>query len=843
MTQRSGLPIDEVLPALRQALADGTRAVLQAPPGAGKTTRVPLALLGESWVRDGKIIMLEPRRLAARAAARYMAGALGESVGETVGYRVRGDSRVGSDTRIEVVTEGVLTRIIQDDPSLDGIAALLFDEFHERSLVADLGLALALQTAELLRPDLRILVMSATLDGAAIAALLGGAPIVTSVGRAFPVETIYIPRRDGVRVEGAVASAIERALTAHEGDVLAFLPGAAELRRTAALLADRALPAGTFICALSGAMPLPEQDRAIAPSASGERKVVLATAVAETSLTIEGVRVVIDSGLSRVPRFSPGSGMARLETVRVARDAADQRRGRAGRVAPGTCYRLWIEAEQAQLLARRTPEILEADLAALALELASAGIADPSTLRWLDLPPTGTFAQARELLTALGALNATGRITTHGRQMAGIGLHPRLAHMVLRGSKMGYGLLAVELAALLAERDVLRREAAIDDPDLRTRVDIVRARDGADDPRADRGRVFQIREESRRLQRELGVLDRENRENRKNHDSDDIEMTGALVALAYPDRVALSRQQSRGRFILRNGRGARVSDASPLADCDALAVADTDGAPTESRVYLGAPIDRATITELFSEQIIREDRVAFDGATGRVSAVSRQRLGALVLEERAQHRPDPSAVAAAFVEAIRREGIAALPWTDNAKSIRHRLAFAHGLDSTWPSVSDVTLLDEVDQWLGPHLAGMTKRSDLTRMNLGDLLLSRLTWQHRAVLDVLAPTHIEVPSGSRIAVDYSDPAAPILAVRLQEMFGAQTTPTVGGGRVPVTLHLLSPAHRPVQVTRDLAGFWRSSYFDVRKDLRGRYPRHPWPDDPLAAPPTKRVKPSH
>ncbi len=790
--------------------------------------------------------MLEPRRLAARAAARFMASAVGESVGETVGYRVRGDSRVGPNTRIEVVTEGVLTRVIQDDPSLDGIAALLFDEFHERNLVADLGLALALQSAELLRPDLRIVVMSATIDGTTVAELLGGAPIITSVGRAFPVETIYVPRRDGVRLEGAMASMIERALQTHEGDVLAFLPGAAELRRTAVLLADRALPRGTFVTTLSGMMPLPEQDRAIAPSAHGERKVVLATAVAETSLTIEGVRVVIDSGLSRIPRFSPGSGMARLETVRVSRDAAEQRRGRAGRVAPGTCYRLWIEAEQAQLLARRTPEILEADLASLALELAAAGIADPTTLHWLDLPPAGAFAQARELLTALGALDAGGRITAHGQRMASIGLHPRLAHMVLRGSKMGYGLLSVELAALLAERDVLRREAAIDDPDLRTRVEIVRARNGADDSRADRGRVFQIREESRRLQRELGVRDRkkiENIENIEDHDAGDIEMTGALVALAYPDRVALAREQSRGRFILRNGRGARVSDASVLADCPALAIADTDGAPTESRVYLGAPIDRVTITELFSSQIVREDRVTFDDATGRVQAVTRQRLGALVLDERAQHRPDPAAVASAFADAIRREGIAALPWNDGAQSIRHRLAFAHALDSTWPSVSDVTLMAELDHWLAPHFAGMTKRSDLTRIHLGDALLSRLTWQQRAALDALAPTHISVPSGSRIAVNYQDPTSPILAVRLQEMFGAHTTPTVGGGRVSVTLHLLSPAHRPVQVTRDLAGFWRTSYFDVRKDLRGRYPRHPWPDDPLSAPPTKRVKPSH
>ncbi|MBI3567609.1 MAG: ATP-dependent helicase HrpB, partial [Gemmatimonadetes bacterium] len=561
------LPIDAVLPELGGALARGMRAVLQAPPGAGKTTRVPLELLGAPWLAGQRIVMLEPRRLAARAAARRMASTLGESAGATVGYRVRGDSRVSARTRVEVVTEGVLTRLIQDDPSLEGIGLVIFDEFHERNLVADLGLALTLQSAELLRPELRILVMSATLDGAGVSRLLGGAPIVSSEGRAFPVETRWVPRRAGVWIEPAVAGVVERALAAHEGDVLVFLPGAAEIRRTAQALNERALPANTTVFALHGTLPLEEQDRAIAPSAPGMRKVVLATAVAETSLTIEGVRVVVDSGLARVPRFSPRSGMQRLETVRVSKDAAEQRRGRAGRVAPGVCYRLWDEGEHAQLLERRPPEMLEADLAPLALELAAAGIDDPLTLAWLDPPPAGAYQQACELLRVLGALDARGRITPHGRQMTGVGIHPRLAHLVLRGVARGCGALACDLAALLAERDPLRTDASNGDPDLRTRLELLRTSGAERDGRVDRGRLFQIRDEARRLRGEVGA--------RRDDDGTDADaLAGELVALAYPDRVALSRGE-HGRFVMRNGRGARVDGASALATAACLAIADT----------------------------------------------------------------------------------------------------------------------------------------------------------------------------------------------------------------------------------------------------------------------------
>jgi ATP-dependent helicase HrpB len=774
--------------------------------------------------------MLEPRRLAARAAAHRMSAELGESVGGTVGYRVRGDSRVSARTRIEVVTEGVLTRIIQDDPSLEGIGLLIFDEFHERNLVADLGLALALQTAEVLRPDLRILVMSATLDGAAVSSLLGDAPIVSSVGRVFPVETRWVPRRDNQRIEGAVTAVIDRALRDDDGDILVFLPGAAEIRRVASQLAERTLPPRTMVFQLMGSMPLDEQDRAIAPSPAGTRKVVLSTSVAETSLTIEGVRVVIDCGLARVPRFSPNSGMARLETVRVSQDAAEQRRGRAGRVAEGICYRLWDEVEQIQLLAHRTPEILDADLAPLALELAAAGISDPSSLRWLTLPPTGTFAQARELLAILGALDASGRLTSHGARMAEAGLHPRLAHLVLRGEAMGHGALAVDLAALLAERDLIRHDWNSPDVDIRTRVEILRAPGGANDPRADRGRVFQLRDEAKRLRRERRIADA----------APDLDQIGALVALAYPDRVALGRGE-RGRFVMRNGRGARVNDAASLAGAAAIAVAETDGAAGESRVYLAAAIDRTTIASLFAAEIRREETVELDESNGVVRALVRETLGALVLSEKAVERTDASLVANALLNAIRRAGIDSLPWSESAKRTRERLAFAHSAGASWPSVSDSTLISTLDEWLGPSLDGITRTSGLAKLDLGGLLLNRLDWKQRAALDEFAPTHIEVPTGSRIPIDYSDPQSPVLAVRLQEMFGATETPRIALGRAPLTLHLLSPAHRPVQVTRDLGGFWTGSYFEVRKEMRGRYPKHYWPENPLEAEPTRRAKP--
>lgn len=818
------------MPQLLQALEGSPRAVLQAPPGAGKTTRVPLALLDASWRGEGRIVMLEPRRLATRAAARHMAQLVGEPVGGTVGYRVRGDSAVSRRTRVEVVTEGVLTRMLQDDPSLDGVAALLFDEYHERNLVADLGLALALQSAALLRPELRIVVMSATLDGSRVAALLGDAPIVTSEGRMFPVRTVHVPRRDGQRVEGMVAGVVDRALREEEGDVLVFLPGAAEIRRTAALLAARDLPRDTDLFSLHGTMPPDQQDRAIAPSVPGRRKVVLATSVAETSLTIEGVRVVVDSGLSRVPRFSPRTGMTRLETVRVARDSADQRRGRAGRVAPGVCYRCWDEQEEGQLLAHRAPEVLEADLAPLALELTSAGILDPAELSWLDLPPAGAMRQARAILTTLGALGADGRITAHGRAMAAMGLHPRLAHLVLLARAQGAGADGCDLAALLAERDILRREAAVSDPDLRTRLELLRRPNGGEDARVERGRWFQVRDEARRLRAEAGSSDR----------AHDTEAAVRFAALAYPDRVAFARVGDRGRFLMRNGGAARVDERSALADAEALCITETDGAAGESRVYLAAPLTRADVETLFASEIVREEIISYDAQRDTVRAVRRRSLGALILEERALHAPDPARIAEAWLPVIRSAGLDSLPWSDAARSLLQRVRFVRSLDDRWPDWSDDALLERLESWLAPALSGVMRRAALDRIDLHGALRAQLDWTQLSELDRLAPTHLEVPTGSRIAVDYQDPAAPVLAVRLQELFGARETPRVGGGRVTVTLHLLSPAHRPVQVTRDLAGFWAGSYFEVRKDLRGRYPKHSWPEDPLQAAPTKRTR---
>ena len=827
------LPIDEVLPALRAALRAGTSAVLQAPPGAGKTTRVPLALLDEPWLAGRRMVMLEPRRLAARAAARRMASTLGEPVGATVGYRVRLDTRVGPSTRIEVVTEGVLTRMLGDDPSLDGTGLVIFDEFHERSVHADLGLALTLQSCAILRAELRVLVMSATLDGAPVAALLGGAPIVTSEGRAHPVEVRHRERAEAWRPEIAATAAVREALRRDAGDILVFLPGAAEIRRAAASFAgDGALPAAVDVHALHGAMPLEAQDAAIAPPAAGRRKVVFATSIAETSLTIEGVRVVVDSGLSRVPRFSPRVGMSRLETVRVTRAAAEQRRGRAGRTAAGVCYRLWPPEEDAHLVPFARPEILEADLAPLALELARAGVRGPGELRWLDPPPDAAYAQARELLAELGALGPDGRIAPHGLRMAELALHPRLAHMIL-AAPPGLAGTACDIAALLGERDILRDDDAPRDADLRLRLEALgeRGDGGSSQGRRIDGDVRRrVRGEASELRRRVGAR----------AERTDAEACGALLALAYPDRVAQRRPGQVGRFLLRNGAGAAFPEPQPLADAPYLVVAELDGRRPESRIFLAAPVSLEDLLGTLGDQVRTEDVVEWDEAAAAVRARRVERLGAIELSARGLHAPPEEAVAAALLAGIRRAGIDVLPWGDEAGALRRRVAFLRTLDPGWPDLSDEALLDTLDEWLAPHLAGVRRLEELRRADLSRALLDRIGWERRASLDELAPTHLVVPSGSRIPIDYSDPAAPVVAVRLQEMFGATETPRVGGGRVPLTLHLLSPAHRPVQVTRDLAGFWRSTYFEVRKDLKGRYPKHHWPDDPLAAPPTSRAK---
>lgn len=812
------LPIVEAMPRLASVLAAGN-AVLEAPPGAGKTTHVPLALRDAAWLAGQKIVMLEPRRLATRAAARRMAATLSERVGETVGYRMRLDSVVGPATRIEVVTEGIFTRRIQADPELAGIGLLIFDEFHERSLDADLGLALALDVQRGLRADLRLLVMSATLDGDPVARLIDGQR-VTSEGRRYPVETRYVPRALDQRIEDAVATVVRRALGADDGDLLVFLPGAPEIRRVRERLAD--LPEDVDLHMLFGDLPAAEQDRALAPAPSGRRKIVLATAIAETSLTIEGVRVVVDSGLMRAPRFDPRSSMTRLETMRVSRAAADQRRGRAGRVAPGVCWRLWAEAEDRGLLAHSAPEIASVELTPLVLELAAWG-SDAGALAWLDPPPQAALDAGRQLLQRLEALDQDGRITAHGRAMIGP-VHPRLAHMILRAEAVGQGALACDIAALLQDRDPLRASSR-SDVDLRSRLEMLAERR----PGIDRAAIARIRESARDLRRRFGVRGERGDQN----------LTGPLLAWAYPDRVA-QRREERGAFRLSFGGGARVDPADALAGADYLAIADLDGA-ADGRVFLAAPLDEAAITASFKDQMIVEDVVRWDDRSEAVIARRERRFGTLVLGTTAIDA-DSARVTAAMLEGVRRMGLGGLNWDQPVQGLRARVAFLRRHDEgAWPDLSDAALLASLETWLAPFLGRARRRADLASVDLHQALRALLPYPLTRRLDELAPTHVEVPSGSRIAIDYSG-AEPSLSVRLQEMFGLSETPRVAGGRVPLVVQLLSPARRPVQVTRDLASFWRSGYREVRADLRGRYPKHYWPENPLEATPTRRVRPN-
>ena len=823
------LPVDLVLTDLRAALAAAPGVVLQAPPGAGKTTRVPPALLESAWLAGRKIVMLEPRRVAARAAAQYMARSRGEEAGGTVGYRTRLDTRIGPRTRIEVVTEGILTRMLSSDPGLEEYGLVIFDEFHERSLHADFGLALALETRAILRPDLRLLVMSATLEGQRVSRLLGDAPVVASVGRSFPIEIRYAPKATDGRIEGRVARAIDDALARDEGDVLVFLPGAGEIRRVEEQLAG----SSAVVVPLHGNLTPEQQDRALRHDDRNRRKVILATSIAETSLTIDGVRVVVDSGLSRVARFSARTGMTRLETVRVSRASADQRAGRAGRQAPGVCYRLWSEPEQAGLVPHHDPEILDADLAPLALTLAATGM-EAGSMRWLDPPPSAHLGQAAQLLQDLDAVNAEGRITTHGHELAALGLHPRLGHMIVGARRLDAVALAADLAALVEERDILRAEGGPADPDIRLRLDLLARRSippFAHGARVARESVERIRTHARALRRQLGARERAGNSND----------AGLLLALAFPDRIA-QRRAGTARFLLRNGRGAALALPHALADADFIVATDLDDRGAESRIFLAAPVTREEIERHLASQIVVRDEVSWNSDSARVEARRTRRLGAIVLGEPLLRDPDPAAVAHAFALGLERAGFAAIPWSDAFLRLRERLAFLCYVDAAaWPDVSDAALLGRLEEWLAPHAARLRGLADLATIDFAALLLAGLTWQQRQALETEAPTHIEVPSGSRLPVDYADPESPVLAVRLQEMFGLADTPRIARGRVPLTLHLLSPAHRPVQVTRDLGGFWRSSYHDVRKDLRGRYPKHVWPEDPLSEPPTRRTKP--
>ena len=842
------LPVMPVIPDVRRALSEGRGAVLIAPPGAGKTTCVPLSLLDAPWLSGRRIVMLEPRRLAARAAARRMAEMLGETVGETVGYRVRLESRVGASTRIEVVTEGILTRRIQRDPELSGVGLVIFDEFHERSLQADLGLALCLEIRGALREDLRILVMSATLAGEPVARLLGGAPVVACPGRRFPVETRYLPRaagpwEQGRRIAGLATDAVMAAVAAESGSVLVFLPGAGEIRRVTALLDARLSGTGIAIAPLYGNLAPADQDRAIRPPPPGRRKVVLATAIAETSLTIEGIRVVVDSGWMRVPRFSPATGMSRLATVRVSRASADQRGGRAGRLSPGVCFRLWSEAEHQGLVEHSPPEILAADLAPLALELAAWGAAEPGGLAWLDPPPEAAFNAARDLLVQLGALDREGRVTAHGKAMAGLGLHPRLGHMLLAGRGMGRQRLACEMAAILEERDILHFPPGAGDADIRLRVEAVREGRTFRAPGAsvNTGGVRRIRAQAARWEAMLADV---GEEPEPAGEEDPDRDAGTLLALAYPDRVAQRRPEGGLRYRLSGGRGVRFIGVEPLSAESLLVAAELDGAGADARIRLAAPVRPEALVARQPERFSEAAVVRWDPRVEAVEARCEIRFGELVMHHRPLEHPDPERSSAAMLEGIRQMGLSVLPWDRRIGNLRARVMFLRregpgGLD--WPDFSDAALLAGLEDWLGPFLGGITRRSQLQRLDLKGALLALLSREQQQALEVLAPTHVVVPSGSKIPVDYTAGDAPVLAVRLQEMFGAIDTPRIAGGRVPLLLHLLSPAGRPLQVTRDLGGFWTGSYAAVKKEMKGRYPRHHWPDDPIATMPTRRAKP--
>jgi ATP-dependent helicase HrpB len=812
------LPIDDALPRLTGALRTNSVAVLVAPPGAGKTTRVPLVLLDEPWAAGKKILVLEPRRLAARAAASRMASTLGEQVGDTVGLRVRFGSKISKRSRIEVITEGVFTRLILDDPSLEGVAAVLFDEFHERSLDADLGLALARDVQLALREDLKILVMSATLDGARVAALLGNAPVVESQGRAFPVETHYLGRDARAPIERQMADAVARALRAEPGSVLAFLPGAAEIRRTETQLKERVDDTNVDIVTLFGVLDAREQDRAISPSPRGRRKVVLATSIAETSLTIEGVRVVIDSGLARVPRYEPDVGLTRLETVRVSRAAADQRRGRAGRTEPGVCYRLWDEPQTGSLEPYTRPEILSADLSSFVLDLAQWGAADPGKLAFLDAPPGPGLNEAKALLTQLGAIDAQGRITAEGRQLRALPLPPRLARMVVDASAEGAGEAAASIAAVITERGL-----GGDDPDLRHRLDQFR-----------RDRSRRAKEARAMVKRWVDTLDVRGR------DGDDS--PGSLLALAYPDRIAKNRGGGGGAFLLASGRGGAVDKASALAREPFLTVAELTGAAAASRIVLAAPITLAEIEARFAGKIEDRDTVTFDPGSASLRARRTRRLGALVLAEQIKQVTPNSDTAIILARGIVGLGIERLNWSKQAAQLRTRVQFLRKAEGgEWPDLSNEGLAGNVEQWLAPQLMDKTGRGDLSAEQLFDAMTALVPWDLRRRLDAEAPTHFTAPTGSSVPIDYEAEQGPTISIRVQEMFGLAKHPSIAGGRVPLVIELLSPGHKPVQITRDLPGFWRGSYADVRTELRGRYPRHPWPDDPASAPATRRAKP--
>lgn len=811
------LPVSAVLAEIAGALSGARRAVLSAPPGAGKTTLVPIYLLQQRWRGDGKIILLEPRRLAARAAAGRMADLLHEDVGDTVGYRMRLDNRISSKTRIEVVTEGVFARMVLDDPELSDVSTVIFDEFHERSLDGDFGLALALDVQTGLREDLRILVMSATLDVERISALMGGAPVIQSLGRTFPIDIRYEERWQGMPVDEKVARVIREAHASETGSILAFLPGQSEITRTAARLEGH-FPDDTDIIPLYGNLSQKEQDAAIKPAASGRRKIVLATSIAETSITIDGVRVVVDSGLQRLPVFEPATGITRLETVRASRASADQRAGRAGRTEPGVAIRLWHQGQTAALSAFTPPQILASDLAGLALDLAHWGVHDPSSLAFLDAPPEAALKESVALLKNLGALDESGALTPQGRLMRGLSLPPRLAAMVIAVAGEGSGKKAAMLAVMLTEQGLGGNDIDLDDR-LRRFL-------------ADRGeRAQAARKLAFRLLDTVGDMPAAN---------DLPSEAGPLLLHAYPDRIALQRG-ARGRYVMANGRGAELAETERLAASRMLVVADITGRAAQPRILAAAGIDRADIEERMPHLIVQQDQLLFDKASGQARARRVVRLGAIILDETPLPRPDGEQAAQALANGVRDFGIGILPFSKETAQLRDRIGFLNAsIGEPWPDVSDEALLSRLDEWFIPFQHGVRSLQDIRPGSLSEGILSLVPHEVARDLGRLAPTHFEAPTGQRHPIRY-DASEPTLSIRVQELFGLKAHPAIAQGRLPLLLELTSPAHRPIQTTRDLPGFWAGSWKDVRADMRGRYPRHPWPEDPADALPTSRAKP--
>lgn len=811
------LPIFDIIPEIKKKLLDHTTVILQAAPGAGKSTILPIHLLDEKWLQGKKILMLEPRRLAARAVANRMSSLLNEQVGTTIGYRVRFDNKIGRNTRIEVLTEGILTRMLQQDNSLDGVGLIIFDEFHERSLHADLALALCREMQQVLREDIRILIMSATLDGDQLSSLLGNAPIISSEGRQYPIELFYLPQENNQPLHLQMVKAVRKALSIHDGDILAFLPGAGEIGRTSEMLQQEF--SNISIHPLYGDLPLQKQQEAILPHPHGKRKVVLATSIAETSLTIEGIKIVIDCGYCRVPRFDPRTGLTRLDTVKITQDRATQRAGRAGRLGPGACYRLWNENLHQHLLAHRNPEILESDLAPILIELAQWGIQDINNFTWLTPPPTGAVTQAIKLLEELGAIKST-KITERGKEMLRLPTHPRISHLLLEGQHFGLIALATDIAAVLEERDPLPKEAGAN---LTLRIEALRKWRNKQFVVADKNVLERIERLAAQWRKYFSVA--------MDNDSPVDQEVGKLLAAAYPERIAKQREQKH-RYRLANGKIVRLDEHDPLSYESYLSVAHLDMGQTEGRIYLAAALSPDDIFHLATEKKV----ITWDTQNGILIARNEKRIGDIILESKPlPHIPEEERLKV-LCEVVRKEGFSLFRQTEELLEWKARIASVRTWRSneTWPDLSDEHLAGTLEEWLAPYLIAIKKREDFLKLDLLTILSGLLNYQQKQALDAIAPSKIQVPSGSTIALSYStDGSSPILAVRLQEMFGLLDTPVVNEGRTKVLLHLLSPGYKPVQITQDLRSFWKNTYPEVRKELRIRYKRHHWPEDPWTA----------